>query len=54
MASWKKGIEFRKLLLKDREARKHLPAKEIEHIFDLKYYLKNVDYIFRRVFGAGK
>lgn len=54
MASWKKGIEFRKLLLKDREVRKLLTAKEVGHIFNLEYYLKNVDYIFKRVFGSGK
>jgi len=54
MKSWQTGIEFKKLLLKDKEVKKYLPAKEIENIFDLKYYLKHVDYIFRRVFGSGK
>lgn len=54
MKSWKKGIEFKKLLLKDKEIKKYLTAKEIENIFDLKYYLKNVDYIFKRVFGASR
>lgn len=51
MKSWKEGREFKKLLLKDREVKKHLLPKEIENIFDLKYYLKNIDYIFKRVFG---
>ncbi len=51
MQSWKKGIEFKKLLLKDKDVKKHLSSKEIKKIFDLKYYLKNVDYIFERVFG---
>lgn len=51
MKSWESGIEFKKLLLKDREVKKYLTAKEIENIFDLDYYLKNVDYIFKRVFG---
>lgn len=50
MKSWQSGIEFKKLLLKDRDVKKYLKAKDIEKIFDLKYYLKNVDYIFRRVF----
>jgi adenylosuccinate lyase len=50
MKSWKSGIEFKKLLLKDKEVKKHLTAKEIENIFDLDYYLKHVDYIFKRVF----
>ncbi len=51
MKSWSKGIEFKKLLLKDKDIKKYLKSKDIEKIFDLKYYLKNVDYIFKRVFG---
>lgn len=51
MKSWKTGIQFRKLLLKDGEVKKYLTAREIDNIFDLGYYLKNVDYIFQRVFG---
>jgi len=52
MKSWKTGIQFRKLLSKDKEVKKYLTAKEIDNIFDLRYYLKNVDYIFHRVFGV--
>jgi len=51
MKSWQKGIEFKKLLLRDKDIKKYLNPKDIEKIFDLKYYLKNVDYIFKRVFG---
>jgi adenylosuccinate lyase len=51
MKSWKTGIQFRKLLVKDKEVKKYLTAREIDNIFDLGYYLKNVDYIFQRVFG---
>ncbi len=51
MKSWKTGNQFKKLLLKDKEVRKYLTSKEVEGIFDLDYYLKNVDYIFERVFG---
>jgi len=54
MRSWKEGIEFKKILLKDKEVKKYLMAKEIDEIFDLSYYLKNVDYIFRRVFGSSE
>ncbi|MEW6002137.1 MAG: adenylosuccinate lyase [Nitrospirota bacterium] len=50
MKSWKTGVEFKKLLLKDKEVKKYLRAKEISKIFDLQYYLKHVDYIFKRVF----
>lgn len=52
MKSWKAGVQFKKLLLKDKEVKKCLTSKEIENIFDLEYYLKDVDYIFKRVFGS--
>jgi len=51
MKSWETESQFRTLLLKDKEIRKYLNKKEIENIFDLKYYLKNVNYIFKRVFA---
>jgi len=51
MKSWNTRAQFKRLLLKDKEVRKYLGAREIDTIFDLKYYLKNVDYIFKRVFG---
>ncbi|MDI6890100.1 MAG: adenylosuccinate lyase [Thermodesulfovibrionales bacterium] len=54
MRSWKAGIDFKKLLSKDKEVKKYLMAKEIDEIFDLSYYLKNVDYIFKRVFGSSE
>ena len=52
MKSWKTETPFRKLLKKDREVRKYLSAGELDSIFDLRYYLKNIDYIFERVFGS--
>jgi len=51
MESWKKRLPFKSLLLKNKTIRKYLSPKEIKEIFDLDYYLKNIDYIFRRVFG---
>jgi len=55
MKSWKTETHFKKLLKKDREVRKYLSAGELDSIFDLRYYLKNIDYIFERVFGpSGK
>ncbi len=53
MMSWKKRKDFRSLLLKDPAVRKYLSAKEINAIFDLKHYFRNIDFIFERVF-AGK
>ena len=51
MKSWQTGSQFRKILFRDTDVKRYLTAKEMEDIFDLKYYLKNVDYIFKRVFG---
>jgi adenylosuccinate lyase len=52
MESWSKGISFMRLLQSDKEITKYLSHEEIEKIFDIKYYLRNIDYIFQRVFGA--
>lgn len=54
MKSWRSGVQFKKLLLKDKEVRNFLSAKEIEHIFDVTYYIKHVDYIFKRVFRSSR
>ncbi len=51
MESWKMGISFMELLKKDDEIKRYLSNEEIEAIFDLSYYLRNIDYIFKRVFG---
>ena len=51
MMSWKTRKEFKTLLLKDKDIRKHLSVKEIDDVFDLRHYLRNIDYIYKRVFG---
>ncbi|MBC7190130.1 adenylosuccinate lyase [Candidatus Aerophobetes bacterium] len=51
MRSWKEGIPFMELLLKDEEVRKYLNEDEIKGIFELNYYTRNIDHIYRRVFG---
>ncbi|HTZ17465.1 MAG TPA: adenylosuccinate lyase [Dissulfurispiraceae bacterium] len=50
MESWGKGIGFMELLLRDREIAKYLPEAEIRSIFDLDYYMRNIGFIFDRVF----
>ena len=45
----KNNIEFKEALLKDDGIRSILSAEEIEEIFNLRYHLKHVDRIFRRV-----
>jgi len=53
MEVWKKGADFRKLLKADKDIRKKLAAAELDECFSLEYHTKNVDYIFKRVFGKG-
>ena len=52
MRSWRQGVDFKRLLLRDRQIRRYLSREEIESIFDPGYYLKNVDFIFKRVFNS--
>lgn len=45
----KEAIDFKDALLQDDAALGALNAKEVEEIFDIRHYIKNVDRIFRRV-----
>jgi adenylosuccinate lyase len=51
MPVWRGEGEFLALLKSDKEVRKLLSEAELEELFDLGYHLKNVDVIFKRVFG---
>ncbi|MBI5640556.1 MAG: adenylosuccinate lyase [Nitrospirae bacterium] len=51
MLSWKKKEDFKRLLLADRDVKRYISKKEMDEIFDLRHYFKNIDYIFKRVFG---
>lgn len=50
MQSWKQRRDFKELLKKDPLIKKYLSTTEIDALFNLSYYLKNVGYIFKRVF----
>ncbi|MDP3296756.1 MAG: adenylosuccinate lyase [Thermodesulfovibrionia bacterium] len=50
MESWEQKKDFKEFLRQDKEVKKYLSSGEIEKLFDLSYYLKNVNYIFKRVF----
>jgi adenylosuccinate lyase len=52
MTSWEEGIEFRKLLAQDEIVQKYLSEKDLDAIFNVNNFLKNLDYIFNRVFGV--
>jgi adenylosuccinate lyase len=49
MKSWQQNLDFKEVLLKDREVLRRLGKKELDRIFDLDYYLHNVNKIFRKV-----
>jgi adenylosuccinate lyase len=50
MRAWKEDLNFRDLVLKDKEIARRVPRPQIEHAFDLKRQLRNIDKIFARVF----
>jgi adenylosuccinate lyase len=50
MKAWNTDKSFKELLKKDKRLAKVITEKELEECFDLKYYIKFVDRIFKRVF----
>jgi adenylosuccinate lyase len=51
MKSWEEGLEFKQLLIKDKEVMSYLSTEDIESVFSMDNFLKHVNYIFSRVFG---
>lgn len=49
MKAWKENSDFKQTLLQNKEVVRHLSEKELTRIFDLNYYLRHVNKIFRRV-----
>ena len=49
MEVWNKNINFKEALWKDKDFRTALAPKEIEKFFELAYYTKHVDGIFKKV-----
>jgi len=50
MQSWKEKTPYKDLLKQDKVITRYLSMKEIDKLFDLKFYMKNVNYIYKRVF----
>lgn len=48
MKSWKEGSGFKENLLKDKEVSGFLAESELNSLFDLGYYLRNINKIFSR------
>lgn len=51
MRVWEAGEDFQGLLKEDKEIAGHLGAAEIDAMFDMAYHVKQVDFIFDRVFA---
>ncbi|WBT36551.1 adenylosuccinate lyase [Hyphomicrobium sp. DMF-1] len=51
MKTWEKGLDFLTELKADKDVTAKLAAKDLDAMFDLGYHLKQVDTIFKRVFG---
>ncbi len=54
MRCWKTGRPLRALLWKDRDVRAALTREEFDELFDIGYYLKNIDRVIDRVFAANR
>ncbi len=50
MEVWDEGGDYKELILKDADISTHLSNEEITRVFDLDHYLRNVEYVFERVF----
>ena len=54
MRAWKKELNFRALVTKDKKISKRVSPQQLSRAFSLKRQLRNVDKIFERVFGESK
>jgi adenylosuccinate lyase len=54
MRAWKDDLNFRDLVLRDKQITELVPRRKIEHAFDLQRQLRNVDKIFARVFRKSR
>jgi adenylosuccinate lyase len=52
MRAWKENLNFHELIVNDPEIGGRVGRAKIEHAFDLRRQLKNIDKIFARVFPA--
>ncbi|MBF0531593.1 MAG: adenylosuccinate lyase [Candidatus Omnitrophica bacterium] len=49
MEVWQETSEFKDALNRDRRVRKYMKTEEIDMCFDIKYYTRHIDRIFKRV-----
>lgn len=51
MKVWEKGGSFLEYLKKDKDVSGLIPPEDLEKLFEIRYHLRSVDKIFRRVFN---
>jgi len=51
MTAWDEGGDLKSLVSADQDIAGHLSKEQIDRVFSLDTYLRNVDAIFARVFG---
>ena len=49
MQVWQETSDFRDVLYRDRKVRRYLTTNEIDACFDIKYYIRHRDLIFKRL-----
>lgn len=49
MKTWMQNLDFKDALLKDKEVSRYFTKKDLDRIFSLDYYLRNVNKIFKKV-----
>ena len=52
MKCWDEGADFRELVSADKDIASHISCEQIDAVFSLEKYLKNVDEVFGRVFNT--
>jgi adenylosuccinate lyase len=53
MRVWDEARDFRELVKADEDIKSQLSVEEIDRVFSLAHYLRNVDSIYGRVFNHG-
>ena len=54
MRTWDEGGDFRAYVLEDPDIKQRISLDEIERVFSLDTYTRNIDRVFERVFGGGE
>lgn len=50
LKSWENENDFKEMILKDQEINKYLTREQIISCFDYNYFIRNIDYIYQRLY----